>query len=228
MSIFYKGDSLKIIKSQIQDKSINLIYINPPFGTTKNYWDEKVDWKELFIQFFRILKDNGMLVIHCSIPFNYELILKAPKAPSYSWYWLKDSPTCPLIANQQPLRQVEEILVWKNKKNTYYRQQIGNETRKSTYMTTNSYYGNTIKNTTSTITGKTRTHFLDYKRDIKGFSTRPKEMVQLIIDSYTVKDDVILDLFCYKGLTYECKGNRKWIGIDKYFVPNNICINREK
>ena len=224
MSVFYKGDSLKIIKSQIQDKSINLIYINPPFGTTKNYWDEKVNWKELFQEFFRILKDDGMLVIHCSIPFNYELIRVSPKPPSYSWYWLKDSPTCPLIANLQPLRQMEEILVWKNKKNTYYRQQIGNEIRKSTYMTPNTYYGNTVK-TTSSIKGKTRTHFLDYKRDIQGFSTRPKEMVKLIIDSYTVKDDVILDLFCYKGLTYDYSKDRKWIGIDKYFIPNNIFKN---
>ena len=65
MKVFYSGDTLNILKGQIEDKSINLIYINPPFGTTKNYWDEKQDWTKLFIEFFRVLKDDGMLVIHC-------------------------------------------------------------------------------------------------------------------------------------------------------------------
>jgi site-specific DNA-methyltransferase (adenine-specific) len=222
MSVFYSGDVFKIMKSQIQDKSINLIYLNPPFGTTKNFWDEKLDWKELFKEMFRVLKDNGMIVIHCSIPFSYELIRSSPKPPSHSWYWLKDSPTCPLIANYQPLRQIEEILVWKNKKPTYYRQQIGTEEKKSIYMTTNNYYGTTVKNTSSTIIGKTRSHFIDMKRDIQGFSTRPKELCQLMIDSYSKEGDTILDMFCYKGLTYRCKDKRRWIGIDKYFFPNMI------
>lgn len=220
MSVFYKGDVFDILKSQIKDKSINLIYINPPFGTTRNFWDEKLDWKKLFEEMFRVLKDNGMIVIHCSIPFNYNLIRSAPKEPSHSWYWLKESPTCPLIANKQPLRQVEEILVWKNKKSTYYRQQIGEEIRKSTYMTKTDYYGNTSKNISSTIKGKTRTHFINMKRDIQGFSTRPKELCELMINSYSKEDDTILDLFCYKGLSYNCKGKRRWIGIDKYFIPN--------
>jgi 16S rRNA G966 N2-methylase RsmD len=43
MSVFYKGDTLETLRSQIKDKSVNLIYVNPPFGTTKNYWDEKQD-----------------------------------------------------------------------------------------------------------------------------------------------------------------------------------------
>ena len=219
MSVFLKGDVFKIMKSQIKDKSINLIYLNPPFGTTKNYWDEKLDWKELFKEMFRVLKDDGMIVIHCSIPFNYEIIRNAPNAPSHSWYWLKDSPTCPLISNIQPLRQVEEILVWKHKKPTYYRQQIGIEERKSTYLTKDNYYGDSKKKSSSTIIGKTRTHFINMKRDIQGFSTRPKELCELMINSYSKEGDTILDMFCYKGLTYQCKGNRRWIGIDKYFIP---------
>lgn len=219
MSIFYKGDVFTILKNQIPNKSINLIYIDPPFGTTKNFWDEKLDWSKLFDEMFRVLKDDGMIVIHCSIPFNYELIRSAPKPPSHSWYWLKDSPTCPLIANVQPLRQVEEILVWKNKKATYYRQQIGTEIRPSSYMTLNNYYGKDVKKKSTKIIGKTRTHFLEMKRNIDGFATRPDEMIKLMIDSYSKEDDTILDLFCYNGISYRNKGNRKWIGIDKFFYP---------
>lgn len=222
MSIFYKGDTLTTIRSQIADRSIDLIYINPPFGTTRNFWDDKQDWKSLFDEFFRILNDTGMLVIHCSVPFNYELIRSAPTAPAYSWYWKKESPTCPVLANHQPMRIVEEILVWKKRKNTYYRQQIGNDKRSSSYMTNNTYYGKTSSDKPSIISGKTRSHFLDIKRNIQGFSTRPSELVKLMIDSYSKAGDTILDCFCYKGLTYDHCKDRKWIGIDKYFIPSNI------
>ena len=219
MSVFFRGDVFEILKKQIASKSVHLIYIDPPFGTTRNYWDEKLDWVKLFEEMFRVLKDDGMIVIHCSIPFNYELIRSAPKPPSHSWYWLKESPTCPLLANKQPLRQVEEILVWKNKKSTYYRQQIGTEERPSHYMTTTGYYGKDTKQQKTIIKGKTRSHFLQMKRNIDGFATRPDEMVKLMIDSYSKEGDTILDLFCYNGISYRNKGERKWIGIDKYFYP---------
>jgi len=219
MSAFHRGDCLTIMKSQLQSKSVDLIYIDPPFGTTNNYWDEKLDWPEVFSECFRVLKDTGMLIIHCSIPFNYELIRAAPKPPSHSWYWLKDSHTNPLISKIQPLRQVEEILVWKNKKGVYYPQKIGTDLRPSTYMTTSDYFGNDTKLTVSYNVGKYRNHFIEMKRDRQGFSSRPSELVKLMIDSYSKEGDTILDLFCYKGLSYTQKGNRRWIGIDKYFVP---------
>lgn len=223
--VFYRGDTLATLRSQIKDKSINLIYVNPPFGTTKNYWDEKQDWPSLFKECFRCLKDDGMLVIHCSIPFNYELIRAAPKPPSYSWYWKKELPTCPLIANQQPLRNTEEILVWKKKKNTYYRQQIGNEERPSAYMTKNDYYMKNVSDKSTVIKGKTRTHMLEMKRNISGFSTRPDEMLDLFIKSYSKEGDTVLDMFCYKGVSSKFCVGRKWIGIDKYFYPEQWFSN---
>lgn len=219
---FRRGDSLQLLKT-VKTGTVDLLYIDPPFGTTKNSWDESLDWKQYFSEMFRVLKDTGMLVIHCSIPFNYELIRAAPSPPSYSWYWYKGgSPSCPLIANLQPLRCVEEILVWKKKKNTYYRQQIGDELRPSSYMTTNNYYGDTSKKGRTWIKGKTRTHFLDMKRTLDGFSTRPREMVELMVKSYSKEGDTVLDLFCYKGLSgVVCKDlNRNWIGFDKYHTPD--------
>lgn len=220
MSVFYKGDVFDILRKSIPSKSINLIYIDPPFGTTNNDWDEQLDWKRLFQEMFRVLKDRGMIVIHCSIPFNYELIRAAPIPPSHSWYWLKDSHTNPLISKVQPLRQVEEILVWKNKKPVYNPQKIGDELRPSTYMTRPNYFGTDTKGNVTYNKGKYRTHFLSMKRNLNGFSTRPEELVKLMIDSYSNEGDTILDLFCYKGLSFTQKGNRRWIGIDKYFYPS--------
>ena len=220
MSVFHSGDVFDILKKRIASKSISLIYIDPPFGTTENVWDESLDWKKLFAEMFRVLKNDGMVVIHCSIPFNYKLIREAPVAPSHSWYWLKESHTNPLLSKIQPLRQMEEILVWKNKKAVYYPQKIGDEVRNSTYTTTNDYFGARCTKTSSSVNvGKYRSHFISMKRNIDGFSTRPDELVKLMINSYSKDDDTILDLFCYNGLSYKCKGGRRWIGIDKHFLP---------
>lgn len=233
---FYKGDCHDLVK-RIQDNSVDLIYWDPPFATTQNAWDESLNWTELFSECFRVLKNTGMLVIHCSIPFNYELIRKAPRAPNYSWYWKKETPTCPLIANQQPLRQVEEVLVWRKNKNTYYRQNIGTEVRKSTYMTTTDYYGETTKKGVTEIIGKTRTHLLEmprcrnaragrFKRG-REFVTRSEEMIELFLKHYTKEGDTVLDLTCYKGLTgvVAKKLKRHWIGFDKYFYPTQLLGN---
>jgi len=219
---FYKGDCLEQMK-KLPDSSIQLILWDPPFNSaTRNSWDSVLDWKSIFPECFRVLKNTGMLVIHCSVPFNYELIRAAPKPPNYSWYWNKKQNTCPLLANQQPLRCVEEILVWRKNKNTYYRQQIGDEPHTAHYMTPNTYYGNPgMKSGNKVIKGKTRNHYIEMNRELDGFSTRPQELIELLIKSYTQEGDTVLDPTCYKGLSgmISKKLGRHWKGFDLNFLP---------
>ena len=218
---FEQSDCFKFV-NKLETGTVNLIYIDPPFGTTQQDWDSKLDWKKLFGQFFRVLRDDGMLVIHCSLPFTYELIRSAPKPPLYHWIWNKGgSPTGYLSANHQPLRCCEEILVWKKKKTTYYRQQIGDEERESHTATPSGYTNSVAPRKKTVLKGKTRTHYLQVPRCLDGFSTRPREIVELMIQSYSKEGDTVMDCFCYKGLSGTvCKAlGRKWIGSDKYFLP---------
>lgn len=216
------GDNLTIIKQQIKSKSIDFIYFNPPFGTTQQPWDDVLDWKSLFNEFYRILKDDGVIAIHCSVPFNYKLIREAPSAPIYSWYWKKENTTCHLLSNVQPLRNTEEILIWKNKKTRYYPQRIGIDERTIYGSRPTPYYRSFNKNTKSIVKGRLQTHHIDMTRDIDGFSTRPIALVELLINSYTKEGDTILDPTCYKGMcgVQSKKMGRKYIGIDKYFYPS--------
>lgn len=225
MATFYKGDCLKTMKT-LPDRSINLIYWNPPFGTTYQPWDEKLQWPQIFEQCFRILKEDGMLVIHCSVPFNYTLIKAAPKPPSYSWYWDKQNQTTPLLAKTQPLRQVEEILVWKNKRATYYPQRVGDEERTFVSDGATNYVNRKtiVPQAQQTVKGYYQRHLITMKTAVDGFSTRPRELIELMLRSYSKEGDVVLDPTCYKGITGRvCKAmNRRWIGIDKYFFAEYI------
>jgi DNA modification methylase len=217
------GDNLSIITEQIKNKSIDLIYFNPPFATTKNSWDSKLDWKELFKQFYRVLKDDGVIIIHCSVPFNYTIIRESPTPPNYTWYWKKENSTNPLLAKYQPLRIIEEILVWTNKKKRYFPQRVGNQIRNFKQGTMNTTYYNGTKKSPikQNVNGYLQNHLIEMKRDIDGFSTRPHDLIKLIINSYTQENDTILDPTCYQGLCgmIAKQMNRKYIGIDKNFYP---------
>jgi site-specific DNA-methyltransferase (adenine-specific) len=217
---FHKADCLTHMRT-MDAKSIDFIYWNPPFGTTQQPWDERLDWSALFSECFRILKEDGNLVIHCSIPFNYTLIRSAPRPPSYSWYWDKGNVTLPLIVNHQPLRCVEEVLVWKMKKGKYFPQRVGDEERSVIGRYVTKYVMATRITDPVTVRGKCQTHLLAMPRTLDGFSTRSEDMVELFMKSYTREGDTILDPTCYKGLTGKVaqRMGRNWIGIDKYFEP---------
>lgn len=219
---FIQGDIHKIIKN-VKDDSIDLIYWNPPFGTTHEFWDKNLNWSFLFDECFRVLKSTGMMVIHCSVPFNYELIKKAPKMPLYSWYWKKENTTNPLIAKIQPLRCVEEILVWKKEKNSYYPQMIGNELYEGKEQRLG-YYDLGENPKSKDHYGRYTNHFIEMKREIDGASTRPEKMIELMIKSYTKPGDTIFDPTCYKGLSGKIakKLGRNWLGVDLFFRPNWI------
>ena len=58
----YNGDCLEVMRS-IPDKSIDLIVCDPPFATTANEWDTLIDFKELWAQYERIIKDDRAIVL---------------------------------------------------------------------------------------------------------------------------------------------------------------------
>jgi site-specific DNA-methyltransferase (cytosine-N4-specific) len=70
LGTIYLGDSLDLMQSRIEDKSVNLIMTSPPFGLVrkKDYGNvdahDYVEWFRPFAKHFkRILKDNGSLVV---------------------------------------------------------------------------------------------------------------------------------------------------------------------
>ena len=222
MATFYKADCLEQLR-RFEAASIDLIYFDPPFATTGNWWDDALDWPAIFVECFRVLKMTGNLVIHCSVPFNYRLIREAPRPPSYSWYWKKNIKTNFLNVNKQPLRQMEEVLVWRMPKGAYFQQRVGDAKRwvSSGGFASSYFAGSTPKRVEREVVGWSRSHLLEMDVALDGFSTRPAELLQLMIASYTKEGDTVLDLTCYKGISGVVAGKmkRKWIGIDKYHYP---------
>lgn len=126
------GDCLEEMKN-IPDDSINLILCDLPYGVTKCKWDSVIDIDKLWIQYRRIInKKHGVICLFGNQPFTTRLI-----AANYDWFkyvitWKKNKTTNFLLANYQPMRCKEDIILFspagsaaasKNKGNMCYNPQ---------------------------------------------------------------------------------------------------------
>lgn len=64
-----QGDCLELMKS-LDDKSIDLILCDLPYGTTRNKWDSVLDLELLWEQYNRIIKDRGAILLFAQTPFD--------------------------------------------------------------------------------------------------------------------------------------------------------------
>ena len=215
------GDIHNEIKN-LKDNSIDLIYTNPPFGTTKAKWDKPLDWNMLFLEMDRVLKPNGTILLHCSIPFTYDLI--SIRKPKYHYTWKKNNPTGFFQAKIQPLRDIEEILVYYKSKPTYNPQMIGDKIysySRNTLHNKNTYYGER-KNKKIVTAGRKglypRLFLGNFKRILQ--KDNPKsigdEITRKMILTHSNENDMILDMTCCSknnGIISN-ELNRNYIGID--------------
>lgn len=114
----YNDDCLKIMPT-IPDKSIDLILCDLPYGSTNCAWDVIIPFDKLWSEYERIIKDNGAIVLTATQPFASALIMSNIKLFRYEWIWNKKRPSNPLMANKQPLRNHEQVLVFYKKQPTY-------------------------------------------------------------------------------------------------------------
>jgi len=114
----YNDDCL-VIMPQIADNSIDAIICDLPYGTTQNKWDSVIDLDKLWLQYKRIIKKSGAIVLHSDGIFTGSLMMSNPKMFKYKLIWNKKSSTGFLNAKIMPLRQHEDILIFGKGKITY-------------------------------------------------------------------------------------------------------------
>lgn len=99
-----QGDCLQVMKN-FEDKSIDMILCDLPYGTTQNKWDSVIPLDELWKEYKRIIKDNGVIVLTSQGIFTAKLILSNEKWFKYKLVWEKSKATNFLNAKKQPLRK---------------------------------------------------------------------------------------------------------------------------
>ena len=233
----YKGDCLEVMKT-IEDKSIDAIITDPPYGTTACKWDSVIPFDLMWEQLNRIIKPNGAIVLFGSEPFSSALRMSNIKNYKYDWVWEKTMPTGMATSSFMPMKYHETISVFVNKgKPTYNkimmeRSEAGKVRAKKPIQSKS--YSNHIKlgnqeakqyNPTK-VNPKTILKFKSVPNTPKGSKQHPTQkpvaLMEYLIKTYTNKNETVLDFTMGSGTTMvACDNlNRNGIGIemdDNYF-----------
>jgi len=209
----------------IEDKSIDMILCDLPYGTTACKWDIIIPFELLWNQYERIIKDNGAMIFTASQPFTTLLISSNLKLFRYEWIWQKNYGSNFAVARKQPFKEHENICVFYKKQPTYKpimeeRSDSGKLfVRNCKYEKRNSEHTNSLKS------GKANRNL--EKRlpgSIKKFNMevglhptqKPVTLFEYLIKTYTNEGDLVLDNCIGSGTTaIACiKTGRNFIGFD--------------
>ena len=113
-----EGDCMVEMK-KLPDRSVDMILCDLPYGITQNDWDCYLPLDELWAEYKRIIKSNGVIALTSSGIFTARLIMSQPKIYKYKWVWEKSKSTNFLNAKKQPLRKHEDICIFYQKQPTY-------------------------------------------------------------------------------------------------------------
>jgi site-specific DNA-methyltransferase (adenine-specific) len=116
MNKIYNDDCFNVFKT-IDDKMIDMILVDLPYGQTACDWDICIDLKEMWKNLKRICKDECQFVFFTTTKYGYELIKSNPRWFRYDLVWEKHKSVGFLSANKMPLRSHEMIYIF-NSQNT--------------------------------------------------------------------------------------------------------------
>ena len=208
---------------KIDDKSVDFIYADLPFGTTLCDFDCRIDLVSLWAQYRRILKDRGAIALHASQPFTSILLCSNIKEFRHEWIWKKSRSGSSLGAKHGPIKRHESILVFGPKPVHYYPvMQPGKAYSRQGYAINKNNHRLGVKEVNVVNTG---TRFpisvLDIKHDWRPQqqvhpTQKPVELAEWFVRTYSKPGDLVLDSCAGSGTTgIACKQlNRNFIGFE--------------
>ena len=241
MHSLLKGDCLQLMKN-IPSKSIDMILCDLPYGVTQNVHDIKIPFGDLWEEYERIIKDNGVIALFGQGKFYVELVSSNMKLFRYDLVWNKKLISGFLNSNRQPLRQHEQIAIFYKKQPTFHPQfhqgnpLHGKGTSYKHKEGKNNNYGkfNAIEDTRKGSTEKYPTSILEFAKEhpsqTQHPTQKPVKLLEYLIKTYTNEGDVVLDNCMGSGSTgIACKNTgRHFIGMeidDEYFEIAKERIN---
>lgn len=213
----YQRDCLDGMKL-LPDRSVDMILCDLPYGTTRNRWDSVIPLDDLWMQYERVIKDNGAIVLTAQTPFDKILGASNVKLLKYEWIWRKSKPTGHLNAKKMPLKQHENILVFYKKAPTYNCFDLKRVDRVVS-RTNKGNYGECSKTTIQKFSGYPKS-VLDFNsintREQLHPTQKPVALFEYLIRTYTNEGEIVLDNCMGSGTTAVAavRTNRRFIGFE--------------
>ena len=210
---------------KVDDKSVNLFVLDLPYTTT-NWgkttackWDTPIDLEKMWVEIKRIMKNNAIIIFFCNTKFGFNLIQSNQKWFKYDLIWKKSRKVGFLSANKMPLRQHENIYIFKKEGGTYNSQleegEPHNRHKYKGHNTTDTYYNVSLpfnvkenkgtRHPTSILEMGERhpTNILEFSNPSKSIhkTQKPVDLLEWLIKSYSNEGDLICDFTFGSGST---------------------------
>ncbi len=223
----YQGDCLELMKG-IQDKSVDMILCDLPYGTTACKWDSVIPFEPLWEQYARIIKDNGAIILFGSEPFSSHLRISNIDWYKYDWIWEKSKAGNFMNVKTQPQKIHENISVFYRSQPTY-NPQMEDATRVSSRnkgkRANANILGSSFDKPKYVDTGKRYPYSIQFHSNQSGElnnvhrlhpTQKPVALFEYLIKTYTNEGETVLDNCMGSGTTgVACKNlNRNFIGIE--------------
>lgn len=232
----------------LEDDSIQMIFADFPFNTTKAKWDTPANLDIFWEQAWRILKPNGVVICKAQVPFNIILGASQLKHLKYEWIWEKTSATGGMNSKKMPMKASENLMVFYKKLPIYNPQMTSGHVRKVSKAKNrvecinrrnqkddyiyNKEYSDKVSDYDST--ERYPRNVLKFSSDKQRLALHPTQTPELLVEyfvkTYTNEGDLVLD---------PCRGsnttgvvcdrlNRKYIGIENNSKFFNMGILRRE
>lgn len=224
----YKGNCFDHLK-KLDNNSVDLVCVDPPYGTTSIKWDSVLDFDKMWQEIERVLKPNRNVIIFGSQPFSSHVILSKEDWFKYELIWNKNKCGSPGLAKHRPMKVHENIMIFSNGTNHYYPiMEEGeaysrfNEKGYGSGKNTHGYgFGNT-KNTGHTNEGtRYPKSILHASRNFSAQQTvhptqKPTNLLAWLLMTYSEEHDVVLDFTMGSGSCGVAakQTNREFIGME--------------
>ena len=178
----------------------------------------------------KLIKPNGAIVLFGAEPFSSALRMSNIKIYKYDWVWNKKAFSNQMLAKKQPLRIVENVIIFNSKiykpqgllevnkitkQGSKITDNIGGGKRKTSYIQTHTNYPKNI---------------LEFSKDrpSRHPTQKPVALIEYLIKTYTREGETVLDFTMGSGTTgVACVNtNRNFIGIELDETYYNIAKER--
>jgi site-specific DNA-methyltransferase (adenine-specific) len=229
----YEDDCFNVFP-EIEDESVDMILCDLPYGTTACKWDTILPLEDLWLEYKRLIKPHGAIVLTASQPFTSYLVMSNPDMFRYEWIWEKSNGGGFLLANKMPLKRHENILIFYDKLPQYNPQ----KTEGTPYSAKRAFGGYFMgekqgKEVAGWVTendgSRYPTSILNFNNETGLHPTqKPVALFEYLIKTYTNENDLVLDNCAGSGTTgVACQNlNRNCILIEK--EPEYCDIIRER